>query len=72
MPNAFAFDETVLSFNRDRHLANEESLSSSYSECEEIENERNPLTWGYSKKVAIQSEKVGENACKAARAGYYS
>ena len=58
MPNAFAFDETVLSFNHGRHLANEESLSSSYSECEEIENERNPLTWGIQKScLAIEKSR---------------
>lgn len=72
MPNAFAFDATVLRFSHDRHLTNEESLSSSYTECEEIENERNLFDLGLFRKVALQSKKVGENACKAPRAGYYS
>ena len=64
MPNTFAFDETVLSFNHGRHLANEESLSSSYSECEEIENERNTLTWGYSKKLPCNRKKSGKTLAK--------
>ena len=64
MPYMFAFDVTVLSFNRDRHLANEESLSSSYTECEEIENERNPLTWGYSKKLPLNRKKSGKTLAK--------
>ena len=60
MPNAFAFDATVLRFSHDRHLTNEESLSSSYTECEEIENERNHLTWGYSKKSPCNRNKSGK------------
>ena len=64
MPNAFAFDETVLSFNHDRHLANEELLSSSYSECEEIENEQNHLTWGYLNKLPCNRKKSGKTLAK--------
>ena len=64
MPYTSAFDVTVLSFNRDRHLANEESLSSSYTECEEIENERNHLTWGYSKKLPLNRKKSGKTLAK--------
>ena len=64
MPNAFAFDATVLSFSHDRHLTNEESLSSSYTECEEIENERNHLTWGYSKKLPFNRKKSGKTLAK--------
>ena len=60
MPNAFAFGKTVLRFSHDRHLANEESLSSSYIECEEIENRRNHLTWGYSKKLSLNRKKSGK------------
>ena len=64
MPNAFAFDATVLRFSHDRHLTNEESLSSSYTECEEIENEQNHLTWGYSKMLPCNRKKSGKTLAK--------
>ena len=64
MPNAFAFGKTALRFSHDRHLANEESLSSSYIACEEIENERNHLTWGYSKKLPCNWKKSGKTLAK--------
>ena len=64
MPYTLVFEVTVLSFNRHRHLANEESLSSSYTECEEIENDQNHLTWGYSKKLPCNRKKSEKTLAK--------
>ena len=72
MPYTLVLNVIVLNFSFYRDAVNNDSCTSTGIECEEIENSRNPLTWGYSKKAAAQSKKVGKNACKAPEAGYYS
>lgn len=54
------FKAMVLSFGYDQHVVSNELCTSTGIECEEIENSRNALTWGYSKKLPLNRKKSGK------------
>ena len=58
------FKAMVLSFGYDQHVVSNELCTSTGIECEEIENSRNTLTWGYSKKLPPNRKKSGKTLAK--------
>ena len=58
------FKAMVLSFGYDQHAVSNELCTSTGIECEEIENSRNALTWGYSKKLPTNRKKSGKTLAK--------
>ena len=58
------FKAMVLSFGYDQHVVSNELCTSICIECEEIENSRNALTWGYSKKLPPNRKKPGKTLAK--------
>lgn len=58
------FKAMVLSFGYDQHVVSNELCTLICIECEEIENSRNALTWGYSKKLPPNRKKSGKTLAK--------
>ena len=54
------FKAMVLSFGYDQHVVSNELCTLICIECEEIENSRNALNWGYSKKLPPNRKKSGK------------
>ena len=54
----------VLNFSFYRDAVNNDSCTSTGIECEENENNRNALTWGYSKKLPPNRKKSGKTLAK--------
>ena len=63
------FKAMVLSFGYDQHVVSNELCTSTGIECEEIENSRNTLTWGYSKKLPPNRKKSGKTLAKRPKRG---
>ena len=62
------FKAMVLSFGYDQHVVSNELCTSTGIECEEIENSRNALTWGYSKSCRPIEKSRGKRL-QSARGG---
>ena len=64
MPYTLVLNVIVLNFSFYRDAVNNDSCTSTGIECEEIENSRNALTWGYSKKLPPNRKKSGKTLAK--------
>ena len=64
MPYTLVLNVIVLNFSFYRDAVNNDSRTSTGIECEEIENSRNALTWGYSKKLPPNRKKSGKTLAK--------
>ena len=60
MPYTLVLNVIVLNFSFYRDAVNNDSCTSTGIECEEIENSRNALTWGYPKKLPPNRKKSGK------------
>ena len=64
MPYTLVLNVIVLNFSFYRDAVNNDSCTSTGIECEEIENSRNVLTWGCSKKLPPNRKKSGKTLAK--------
>ena len=64
MPYTLVLNVIVLNFSFYRDAVNNDSHTSTGIECEEIENSRNALNWGYSKKLPPNRKKSGKTLAK--------
>ena len=68
MPYTLVLNVIVLNFSFYRDAVNNDSCTSTGIECEEIENNRNALTWCYSKKLP-PNRKSREKRLQSAQGG---